>query len=61
MGIFSLKNVIQKSCSAKLFSVPQTRRQVSAYEFSSHRIEPLECNRDVSYYYINSNDYKLLY
>jgi len=30
-GNFFLKNVIQKSWSAKLFPVPQTRRQVSAY------------------------------
>jgi len=31
MKIFSLKNLIQKSWSAKFVSAPQTRRQVSAY------------------------------
>jgi len=31
MEIFSLKNVIHKSWSAKFFPSPQTRRQVSAY------------------------------
>jgi len=32
MGIFSLKKVIKKVWSAKIFPVPQTRCQVSGYD-----------------------------
>jgi len=49
IDIFSWKNLIQKSWSAKFFSVPQTRRQVYATE-SYCDLSVWELNENAMYY-----------